>query len=128
MLSILNYLSHTVFSVTFNVLTSVFSLFRQVSLIYSSTPFVHIIISRFLHVLYSELFQKFRKEDKQLSGTEAYMRRSNSLQRVSSCPLSCEDAVPNATTVFKYNNVLENKFSESILFTRLWLNCGYHLC
>lgn len=27
--------------------------------------------------------QKFRKEDKQLSGTEAFMRRSDSLQRVS---------------------------------------------
>jgi len=122
---IFNYVSHTVFGVTFNVLTSVFPLCKHVSLIYSSTPFIHIIISIFLNVLYSELFQKFRKEDMQLSGTEAYMRRSNSLQRVSSCPLSCEDAVPNATTVFKYNNVLENKFSESILFARLCIIVNY---
>ena len=37
----------------------------------------------YIYPLCEIVFQKFRKEDMQLSGTEAYMRRSNSLQRVS---------------------------------------------
>lgn len=39
----------------------------------------------YAYVIYLDvkLLQKFRKEDMQLSGTEAFMRRSNSLQRVS---------------------------------------------